>query len=303
MPELLEQQNTQEHDVDAIIAKAYSGSENPSITTEAPGSESQVTPPVSQAPQFKEYEFSHRGQAIKIKDNDPRFTQFLSQGHDYAQNVQTMKAEREKWEQSKSEWEKTWSPYKEVDAYAKENPDWWNHVDQSFKQKLSSQEGVPDPVKQYFDQKLEPIAKDIPLMKQFLQEMQTAKLEKQQADEDAKLAESVKSIQARYPDLDFKAKDETGVSLENRVLKHGIDNGFPTFRAAFLDYFHDSLEKQAEARGKEAIMKEINQRKKLGLLDDDQAPSKTINFSQGKPRSWNDPQLSSEAILKEMNFI
>ena len=144
-------------------------------------------------------------------------------------------------------------------------------------------------------------------MKEFLQKQQTAEIEKNQAQEDSKLSESVKSIQTRYPDLDFAAKDESGLSLEHRVLNHAVQNGFPTFRAAFLDYYHDSLEKQAEARGKESLQTELNKRKKLGLLDDAPAPGKSKQSffppSNGaKPASWNDPRLSADQILKEMNL-
>jgi len=293
----------QEHDVDAIIAQAY-GHENPSTARQEPPAAAKQ----EEAPQYKEFEFNVRGQPVKIKENDPRFSQWLSQGHDYAQNQAAVRAEREAFERSRGEWEKSYSPYKEIDQFAKQNPDWWNHIEQSYQQRqTSAPEGIPDPVRQYLEQRLEPIAKDLPLVKEFLQKQQTAEIEKNQAQEDSKLSESVKSIQTRYPDLDFAAKDESGLSLEHRVLNHAVHNGFPTFRAAFLDYYHDSLEKQAEARGKESLQTELNKRKKLGLLDDAPAPGKSKQSffppSNGaKPASWNDPRLSADQILKEMNL-
>jgi hypothetical protein len=289
----------QEHDVDAIIAQAY-GHENPSAqASHAP----EPRQPAEQ--QYKEYEFNARGQSVKIKENDPRFQQWLSQGHDYSNNVAAMKAERDAFDRSRGEWEKKWQPIREIDDYASQNSDWWNHVEQSYQQRQAfAPEGVPDPVRQYLDQRLEPVAKDIPLMKQFLQEMQTQKMEKQQTEEDAKLSDAVKSIQTKYPDLDFAAKDESGLSLEHRVLNHAVQNGFPTFRAAFLDYYHDSLEKTAESRGREAVMKDISARKKLGILDDP-APGKSPFSSQQptrKPASWGDPMLSGSQILKDFKF-
>lgn len=295
----------QEHDVDAIIAQAY-GQQNPGAVEPSLKQETQEAPK-AEVPQFKEYEFNVRGQAVKIKDNDPRFQQWLSQGHDYAQNINAFKSERQAWEQQRQHFEKQYSPYREIDEFAKQNPDWWAYVDQSYKQRLSSQPEIPDTVKSYFDQQLAPIKDDIPLMKQFLQEMQTQKIEKQQQEEDAKLNQAVKSIQEKYPDLDFSAKDESGFSLEHRVLNHAVENGFPTFRAAFFDYYHDHLEKLAEARGKESIAQEMHKRKKLGLLDENPTPTPTsqagsilFGGSSKKPRSWND--LRSEDILKEFKF-
>lgn len=293
----------QEHDVDAIIAQAYGHRDGSSSREQsAPAAE----PP--KPPEPKEFEFNSRGQPVKIRENDPRFTQWLSQGHDYSQNTAAMRSERETFDRSRQEWEKSWSPYREVDQFAKQNPDWWQHVEQSYQQKLTSPpEGVPDQVRQYLDQRLEPVAKDIPLMREFLQKMQTQEMERKQADEDTKLGESIKSIQSRYSDLDFSTKDESGLSLEHRVLNHAVQNGFPTFKAAFLDYYHDNLEKLAEARGKEAQQKEFEKRKKLGLLDDAPAPgtsnrSPFSEVSTRKTASWNDPSLSPSQILKEFNF-
>src|SRR3990167_474871 len=296
-----EENSSSEHDVDAILASAYGDKQNPGI--DAP---ERPTAPVEKSPeppQFKEYEFNARGQAVKIKENDPRFQQWLSQGYDYAQNINSFKSERDAFEQQRRALDQQFTPYREIDEFAKQHPDWWTHVDQSYKQKLSNQDEIPEPVKSYFDQKLQPVINDIPLMKQFLQEMQTQKLEKQQADEDARLAEAVKSVQAKYPSLDFAAKDESGLSLERRVLNHGVNNGFPTFRAAFLDYYHDHLEKLAEARGRESITQEIQKRKKMGLLEENPTPQRggAENFVPvAKGGSWND--LRGEDILKKFKF-
>lgn len=292
-----------EHDVDAILAQAYGGTQNPSQ-----GEPSRTPAPekAPEAPQAREYEFNARGQAIKIKENDPRFSQWLSQGHDYSQNINTFKQERDGWEKSKQDWEKQWGTYREIDQFAKQNPDWWSSIEQSYQQRLSTPNNVPPEVKQYLDQRFEPIAQDIPLMKQFLQEMQTQKMEQQVKQEDDKLVGAIKSIQDKYPNLDFAAKDQTGLSLEQRVLDHAIKNGHQTFRAAFLDYYHDDLERLAETRGRESISQEMQKRKKLGLLDEAPAPggkSNSMPFgNQGRPKSWGDPQLSAESILKEFKF-
>jgi hypothetical protein len=292
MIDFADNSGSSDHDVDAILAEVYGGGEKPAQQ------DSQATSPPP-APEPREFEFNHRGQAIKIKENDPRMTQWMQQGYDYAQNISAFKGERDTWEKQRQDWEKQWNPYKEVDSFARDNPDWWNHVEQSYQSRLSTPVEIPEPVKQY----LEPIIKDYSLVKGFVQDYQKQQIEKQQQEEDAKLEEAIKSIQGKYKDLDFSAQDESGLSLEQRVLNHAMQNQFPTFRAAFLDYYHDNLEKLAEARGKEMTMKEIEKRKKLGLLDEKPTlgkPSPSSFFS--KPKSWNDPALSGEAILKEFNF-
>ncbi len=297
MSDFSETTGGQEHDVDAIIAQAYG-----TQSQEAPAQQ-QSAPPPPQEPQYKEYAFSHRGQEIKVKENDPKFQQWLSQGYDYGTNVNTFKQQQQEFARQQQEYEQTYAPYKEIDQFARQNPDWWAHVDQSYQQRQSQgQQAITPEIQRYLDQKLEPIAKDLPLMKEFLQEQQTLKLEKQRADEDAQLASSVKSLQEKYSGLDFAAKDQSGLSLEARVLNHAVENGFPTFRAAFLDYYHDSLEKQALARGKETALQEMKQRQKLGLLDENPTSLPRETPFAGKSKSWHDSSLSGDAIMRQFKF-
>lgn len=286
-------------DVDALLNDIYGGGNRDGGSTPPPAA---TTPPP--APEFREYEFKANGQMIKLRDNDPRMQQYLSQGYNYAQNTEKLKADREAWERDRGTWEKDWNPYREIDQYAKQNPDWWQHVEQSYQQVHQQSTQQIDPVRQYLDQRLGGIEQDLPQMKQFLQEMQTQKLEAQRANEDAQLATAIKSIHEKHKDIDFAAKDESGLSLEHRVINHAVENGFPSFRAAFLDYYHDNLVQQAEARGKEAMMNQVKQRQKLGLLDDPTPSGQghTAPNTSRKPASWFDPQLNADAILREMNF-
>lgn len=298
MTDFVDNSAGQEHDVDAIIAQAY-GPAAPEAQQQQ-----QAAPAAPQEPQYKEYSFPRRGQEVKIKENDPRFQQWLSYGADYDSHISSFKQKQQEFEQQRQQFEQQWTPYKEIDEYARSNPDWWAHVDQSYQQRSQQQQqAVPPEVQRYLDQKLEPIAKDLPLMKEFLQEQQTLKLEKQRADEDAQLNQSMKSLQEKYSGLDFATTDESGLSLEARVLNHAVTNGFPTFRAAFLDYYSDQLEMQAEARGREAMQKEAEKRRKIGLLDDNgpaSAPQQTP-FNR-KPQSWNDPSLRGDNIMQNFKF-
>lgn len=287
-------------DVDAILAQAYGTGEQQAAPSE---------PAAPAAPEPREYGYQYKGQEVKIRDNDPKFQQLLSKGHDYEQNNLQLRTERQQWEQQRSEYEKQWAPYKEIDEYARQNPEWWSHVDQAWQQRNAPQapQNVAPEMQSYIQQVLQQelagIKQDYPLIKQTIQDAQTAKLEKQRADEDAALAQSMQSLRQKYAGLDFSAQDESGLSLEQRVLNHAIEHGIPTFKAAFLDYYHESLEQQAVARGREAMMKEVEKRKKLGLLDDNTPTSSAQKpFAPGKPRSWNDASLRGEALLKEFNF-
>lgn len=297
------QSNIEEIDVDQVLSSVYGNGDSQPTDSPQKNEPTPIAEPA--APSFREFEFTHRGSPIKIAENDPRFTQWLSRGYDYSELQDKFKNERQEWDASKQQWEKDWNIYREIDGFAKENPQWWEKIQQGYQQKQENPYDIPEGVKAYLDQRFEPVIKDLPLMKEFLQDMQRQKQELAQKDEDTRLQTSIKDIQSKYANIDFAAKDESGQSLEQRVLSHAITNGFPTFRSAFLDYYQDNLEKMAEARGKEFITQEMAKRQKLGLLDKAPAPTTSSimpSRSDGRPRSWNDPSLSSEAILREMNI-
>ena len=282
---------SEDHDVDAILQQAYSGES--SIPMESTSPHVQETAPVQQAP--KEWEFDWKGQ--RIKADETKLVKWAQQGYDYAQNVNSFKGEKEKWDKERQEWDSKVTPYRQIDEFAVQNPDWWSHVEQSYQQKMQNRPEIPAELKNY----LEPIVQDYSLVKTFVQDYQKQQVEKEFQEQDAKLDRDIKSISEKYGNLDFSSKDESGQSLEQRVLDHALQNNIPTFRASFLDYYHDQLETLAETRGRESVSKEMKERKKLGILEESKSPFKSfLSPSQnvGK-KSWGD--LHAE-VLKELNI-
>lgn len=288
-------------DVDSLLSQ-IEGSPDGNIPAAAPGSDGagvqdavQNAAQAPQAPQYpKEIEFTAGGKPIKAPWE--KALQWASQGYDYSQKMAEFKRQQAAWEEQRQaelkKYEDQYSPYKTIDEYAKQNPDWWKHVESSFVSRTNggAQNASANPdldaLKAQIRSELE--AEFNPIKEQF-QTIQEEREAKKREAEDTTLDAEVKGIRDKYPNLPWDTADESGLSLEARVLKHGVDNNFPTFRAAFLDYAHDDLQKLAEDRGKETYLQSIKQQSKQGLLGKTQAPTKGIAPAEAiKNKSYND---------------
>lgn len=247
----------------------------------------------------KEIEFTAAGKPIKAPWE--KFYQWGSQGYDYSQKMAEFKRQQAVWDEQRQaeakRFEEQYSPYKTIDEYAKQNPDWWKHVESSFVSRTnggaSSASANPDLDSIKAQVREELMAEFNPIKEQF-QTIQEEREAKKRTEEDTSLEGEIKGIRDQYSNLPWDTLDEeTGLSLEARVLKHGVDNGFKSFRAAFRDYAHDDLIKYHEDRGKESYLQSIKQHSKQGLLGKTSAPTRGLQpVSDLKNQSY-------ESIMEE----
>ena len=270
-------------DVDGILA----GIESPS--TEIPMSSTQEAPAQEIANQQpSEYEFTWNGKQIKAPVD--KLTKWASQGYDYAQRMEQFKAEREAFETQRQQFEPRLNTYKEVDDYANKNPDWWKHVEASYKER---QQNI-DPSNPISGE-LQQLKSELSELKSFRDQLTQEKMAERQKTEDAALESEVSQLRQQHKDLDWNSADENGHSLEQRVLKHASENGINSFRAAFRDYNHDQLLKLTELRAREAAMLERQKVVKSGLLGQSPTPKKGLQTADNvKGKSYNN--LVSEAL-------
>lgn len=254
---------TSEAEVDSLI----SAIESPSRVDEAteagqgvPTPESQ--PPVEQpAPTPQMYKLSRKG--LEKEFPIDKVVQFAQQGWDYNERMSEFNAASQKFQQEQAAHKESLArlqQYQEVENYIKGDPTWWDHVRQSYQQKLSEQ-GQPalplnHPIIQQLQDKVEGIEKSF-------QEKEQALV--QQA-EDQQLDGAIASVRESYPDFDWKQTNDQGVSaLEQQVLTHATQEGIGTFRAAFRDLFHNQLIKRTEVKSREALGTEIQKKTKQGI--------------------------------------
>ena len=277
---LQDTQGSGEMDVDALLEQVNAPEQERAMS--APEGQSEQAAPAQaaapQTPQEYEYEFSGR----KIKEPLDMILKRAGMGYDYAQKMEAFKREQTTFKQQLEEKYKPYDKYKTIDEYVQKDPEWWQHVEQSYQDRLASEDPTVKRVKSILDEELRPVKE---LLSQKEQEAQQMKI----TEEDNRLTQDIKSIREKYSDLDFDTPDADGKSLEAKVLQHGAANNFPTYKAAFMDFYQDQLEKMWESRGREAVGKEAQKRQKLGLSGTPQTPKpKASDGYNVKGKGWND---------------
>lgn len=176
--------------------------------------------------------------------------------------------------------------YKEVDAYAKENPDWWDHVQNSYGQKDKNDATIQNENELKQDQELSPeiseLKNELNQIKQFISAQKETELMARQKEEDALLEAEIDGIKEQYPYLDFKTVDDKGVSLEQKVLKHAQAINTNSFRAAFRDLMHDKIVSKAQETAKESLGRDLQRKTKLGILGTEGEKVKVKSYSRDK---------------------
>lgn len=279
-------------DVDQLLSQVESGQEIKQEPAQAAAPAAPTYP--------TEVELKVDGKVVKAPWE--KAIQWASMGHNYSQRMAALKAEQEGWESQKTkfqtELESKYSPYKLIDEYSKQDPEWWAHVEQAYQEKLSGKgqaTGSPDieSLARSIEAKLEEKFK--PITEKFTKIEQAEQAERIK-EEDATLDAEIKSIRDQYSNLDWNKADENGHTLEQRIVKHAIDNGISKFRAAFADYCHSDLLKFHEERGKQSQISDIQRKAKQGILSTSSAPqTRTPKAAEGvKNKSYND--LMQEAL-------
>lgn len=273
-------------DVDQLMSDVESGVE----TNQTPAVEAAPAVAAPTAAEIQEMEFTWNGKPIKAPVD--RFKQWASQGYDYAQKMQDFKAQQSEFEKSQKEFEPLRSRYGEIDAYAKQNPQWLEHVNQQYMSAIgkAQSEGAPSAEIQALKQELQEL-------KSFKDELTTERTTAQQQKEDQTLNSEIQSIQEKYKDLDWKTPNGEGKTMETQVIEFAIQNGIKNFEHAFKLFNHDSLITLHASQAKEQNVAAKQAQTKAGLLGSTPAPTKQLaRASNIKSKSYND--LTREALAE-----
>lgn len=229
-------------------------------------------------------QFTHQGKQIQLPMNDPRVQQWLSQGHDYNNNISRLKQEREQFEVQRKQIEALKDTYGPVDEWVKQNPDAWSKFLQQYQQ--ATQQGAGT----YIDPS-NPLVQHIQKLEQRLGQFEPLldSHKKQEIEaQDKALDADIESVRKQYPDLDLEAAGSNGRSRMIEVFEHATRNGIKNFKTAFKDLYHDELLQRATEKGKESELSARRKQTKLGLLTDKSAPPKGIKTAQNHKNKTND---------------
>lgn len=249
---------------------------------------------------FANFTLDVNGKQIVPKDLD-QVKKWAQMGYNYAQHMNEFNTQKQQFDSK-------FKHYSDIDQFAQQNPEWWDHVNNSFTQKGQNLEQQKNPLDQQSknsdnNKNMQEMVEQVlqskygPKFEQFDNFLHQQKLEQQSA-EDMALDSEIKTIREQNSDLDWENLDETGKSLESRILEHANINGIPSFKTAFRDFYHDKLLHKVELRGYEKAKQEIQKNKKLGLLGETPAPLKSFKIQKNlKDLSYDD--IANE-IMEEL---
>lgn len=281
-------------DVDTFLAE--SNEPKGDQITEGPVGES-TAPAEQAAPSWDPtpWEFEWNGKKV-APDSFEKAKQWASLGHNYSQRVGEWNSKERDYQKKLSDYEtkvKAWNHYNDVDQYAQSNPEWWNHVQEQWKNRSAQQQAV-DP---NFQSALNPVLEKVGQFESFMTQIQQERQNEQLQKEDQQLSTEVDSIRKSHPNIDLSAVDDSGKPLELRILEHAQEIGTKSFRVAFRDYLHEQLVGEAKAQGLSSSQKQAEQLQAKGILGKSPTPKKGIEPAGNvKSKSYND--LTKEALAE-----
>lgn len=239
--------------------------------------ESRTPPEAPKEAAPESYEFTHNGKTVK--GTREQILKWAQMGFDRPQWQQKFNQERTQWETQRQQLESKWEEHRKIDEWAQQNPDKWQSVVQAFKNQGQSPAQAqasanaldPNQIRQLIQSEL----KQNPLVSEVLTEHQQAKVQR----EDQALDQVVKDIRETYKDIDFDSVNDQGMSLEQQILNHAIQNGIKNFNTAFKDYCHQQLIDRAVAQTKQSVTKTTQANTKLGILGKTQSSQASRRFS------------------------
>lgn len=259
--------------VDTLLESALA----PSTPMSAPqeGVESSVSSPdqVATDSAGNQWVITHEGKEIPLDEH--KYKMYAQKGYNYEGKMHQLRVdrniyskEREEFETQKASHETQTEELRRIDEYARQNPQWLEHVKQSWLQAQQQSGQYGQNSYQTQNPYTQQISRLETAVNQLLSERQAQQKDTEMravAEKDAKLESSIAEYKDSFPDFDWEKADETGLKLDQRVMQHAIDNGIKSFKAAARDFLWDEHMSRAQINTKEKVGKEIQKQQKLGL--------------------------------------
>lgn len=262
------------------------------------------------------YEFNHNGKPIKAPID--QVLKWASQGYDYPQKIQKFNQERTAWEQERSKMDGQYKVYRDIDTWAKQNPDQWARLEQLYKgghitqgQALQSAQAQSQgqPANDPYAHRFQSMEQTINQLNQYVSTLVQDRNQVLTKQQDEELGKSIQSIREEYKDLDWQSLDDNGKSLEQRILEYAhslnMNDGARAFKLAARDLLHDQVIQMREGQAKLNVARGIQDKRKQGVLGESPTPQKIPMFSQPKDiraTSYNDLEREAIAELRSGRF-
>ena len=272
-------------DIDQAMNDINSGAFEGSQTS---GEGQQLAPQINQSPYDPNLNIPYKANGKDITEPLATVVQRASMGYNYAQLMQQYKQREEAMKAQEQQIAQQSQKWREYDEYASQNPQWADHVRQSWESRFNSSvqaqnQGLDFNGTQQQSSLPPEVMSELSEMRSFVQQYRAEQQARMQAEQDATLNNEIQTIQNEFPDIDLRATDPTtGENLEQQILLHAQTNGINSFRAAFRDYMFDKLLARGTTHAKETVAKQMQQQVKQGFLGQSDTPMFGGQQGQGK---------------------
>lgn len=225
---------------------------------------------------------------------------YAQKGFDYEKKMHQLRVDKQLFEKEREKYDESYKELKEINEYAKKNPEWERFLQEQWAQKQQNdqyggnqQQQFANPQDQQINMLQNQLADVLSRLDSQSQEMNDRKA----AELDSRLQGEIDSYKEKYSDFDWKSQDEIGLNLEQRIQQHAIDSGIKNFTAAARDYLWDEHMKRASMNSKEQVGEAVKKQNALGLgkvTKESQMQVKTTDNLRKK--SYHD--LAAEALAE-----
>lgn len=247
-------------------------------------------PDAAQTP-VEEWELTVGGKQIKAKRD--QIMQWAQQGYTapgkIAQYTRELEQLKKQWADNEPKYKEMDTKYGPIDQYVRQNPQFWDHVQRSYEQRNQLMQDPANPMAGMLTE----LQTQVQTLLQHKQQAEEQQKNLQMQQEDKAYMGTLEQVKKAYPTVDFDSPDESGKSLEYKVIEYAQQEGIKNFKTAFRDFYHDELLKISESKAKESLIKDKQKNTKLGILGITPAPTKRVT-SDHKGKSYDD--LAQEAL-------
>lgn len=295
-----EQQSTD--DVDKLLDEVYSSKKE--TQPENKQEEQKPVPTGTQVDGTQTYKINYRGQNVEIPQD--KVEQYLSKGWDYETKMRDFHMSKQEIENARAELEKNktllesqYSELKQLDDYARQNPEWLETVKSAWQAKndqVQNQLNNTDPNDPVY-KRIQEIESRYSKQQEFIDNLIKREETELRAKRDAELDSKIMEIKNKYSWLDWNSK-ENGSSLEYKIVDHALKNGINDPEAALLHLKNDDIFKKIEMAAKSEVGERLKETKKLGLGPITKEPTMNKLKESNNIRNKSYRDLTEEALAE-----
>jgi hypothetical protein len=218
----------------------------------------------------------YRGQEVYPRD-EAHLRDLAQMGWSYSQNMEALNREARELERLKSHY----SQFEAIDETFKNNPIFAEKV-RELHEKLNNGES--------FDGQSEEDTNSIATNPEFLaikkelEAMKTWREEIRNRDADQSIQNELQELQKAFPGQQWGVDNGDG-TLEQRIMKHAIDNDISSLRSAYRDYMFDSAQQAAAQAALEQYKQTVQKNNVQGTfaksVNPPPAPMKSYAYRRG----------------------